>query len=54
LENFFKLYKPMADFWKVFDNSNPKRPRLIAELTDRIENVKQAELWEQLCGEYGS
>src|SRR5437868_6799082 len=54
LENFFKLYKPMADVWRMFDNSNPKKPRLIAELTDRIQKVHRADLWQRLCQEYES
>jgi predicted ABC-type ATPase len=53
LHNFFRIYAPMADFFKFFNNSNPKQPRLIAE-KKVIMNVKDARLWEQIQTRYGS
>lgn len=46
LRNFFHLYQPLADFWKFYDNSEPKRPRLIAEASDTITSVHDAPLWQ--------
>jgi predicted ABC-type ATPase len=30
LVNFFKLYRSLADYWYLFDNSAPGHPALIA------------------------
>jgi predicted ABC-type ATPase len=30
VENFFNLYRPLADGWEFFDNEKGERPRLIA------------------------
>src|SRR5208282_502791 len=37
--NFFRLYRPLADEWKVFDNSHPGQPALIAEGDSIMERV---------------
>ena len=31
IDNFFKVYRPLATFWKVYDNSEPGLSRLIAQ-----------------------
>ena len=31
LRNFFTLYRPLADLWRVYDNSMSGPPRLVAE-----------------------
>ncbi len=48
LANFFHLYRPLADAWQVYENSNPEEPRLIAEADGTIENVVDADVWTQL------
>lgn len=30
LSNFFRLYRPMATSWRLYDNSGPSQPELIA------------------------
>jgi predicted ABC-type ATPase len=32
-ENFWQIYRPLADAWSILDNSNTK-PRLILNLSD--------------------
>ena len=53
LKNFFHLYEPMCDFFQFFDNSNPKRPRLIAEKRDRMIDVKDKCFWDAIQSRYG-
>jgi predicted ABC-type ATPase len=54
IENFFRLYRPMANSWILFDHSNPKTSRRIAEMRDRIETVHDAALWQAISGRYRS
>lgn len=51
LRNFSRLYKPLADFWRFYDNSQPAGPRLIAS-GSRIEpdDVRDIELWNSIMG----
>lgn len=51
LKNFFRLYKPLADFWRFYDNSDPAGPRLIAS-GGRItaDDVKDIEIWSRIMG----
>jgi predicted ABC-type ATPase len=48
LENFFKLYQPIANTWQVWDNSDPKEPRIIAEKNVTMELVENEALWKQI------
>ena len=48
LDNFFRLYRPLANFWKVFNNANPKKPKQIAEGDDKIEKVHDPGLWARV------
>ena len=45
LNNFFSLYRPLANLWRVYDNTQPAEPSLVAKGTLRVQ---QAELWEQI------
>jgi predicted ABC-type ATPase len=45
LQNFFQLYRPIADSWQVYDSSFPNRPRLIAERDSTMEKVHNIPLW---------
>jgi predicted ABC-type ATPase len=53
LDNFFNLYTRFANTWMMMDNSNPRRPRVIARRslgrTARIVNTQQ---WGLLRGRY--
>lgn len=52
-KNFFQLYRPLADSWRIYDNSRPGEPRLISSgENDSIENVTDKPLWEALKREY--
>lgn len=46
--NLTKLYLPLADEWRVFDNS--REPKLVAEgKADGSENVHDATIWKAVC-----
>lgn len=48
VENFFQLYRPLANTWSFYNHSNPKLSRLIAEKCDTIENVHDPALWQAI------
>jgi predicted ABC-type ATPase len=49
LRNFFELYRPLADSWTVYDNSNPTDPRVIARGAGRdVIEVLDADCWRKL------
>ncbi len=52
LDNFFKLYRPLADIWQFFDNSPTSEPKLIAEGTGTIETVADPVRWHELCARF--
>jgi len=46
VRNFFDLYRPIADTWRVYDNVGQRLPRLIASGCGRIaEVVADAAAW---------
>lgn len=47
LDNFFKHYKPMADTWLLFDNSDVV-PRLLAREKDGAAEVFNKELFDKV------
>jgi predicted ABC-type ATPase len=52
IENFFRLYRPMADTWRIYDNSARTGPRLVADGgTDRGESIYGPETWSMIRGE---
>jgi len=52
-KNFFQLYRPIADSWRIYDNSRPGEPRLISSgENDTIEQVADEPLWETFKREY--
>jgi predicted ABC-type ATPase len=54
LTNFFSLYQPMADTWRIFDNSGTPPPRLIAAGRGRdVTLVAGTTTWTQLTKHYG-
>jgi predicted ABC-type ATPase len=54
LKNFLSLYQPMADTWRIFDNSGTPPPRLVAAGRGRdVKLVEDATTWMQLTELYG-
>ncbi len=48
IRNFFKLYRPLADGWRVYDNSSLS-PRLIAHGSGlQVEWVSNQSAWDRL------
>ena len=45
LENFFNIYQPLSDRWRMINNSIVGQPRIIAR---GVLQVKDAPLWQQL------
>ncbi len=45
LENFFNIYQPIADRWRMYDNSDFGNPVIIAR---GVLQVKKRPLWKQL------
>lgn len=53
LRNFFNLYRPIADSWKLYDNSDANQFNLIAsEVKGSSLHVEHEKIWQQLFGEY--
>jgi predicted ABC-type ATPase len=52
LRNFFNLYKPLANSWKMINNANPLKRSAIAESDGTIESVHDAEIWQSIVEEY--
>jgi predicted ABC-type ATPase len=49
IENFFRLYRPLASSWKVYDNSAPGLPRLVAKGDETgTTTVLAQEVWEAI------
>lgn len=55
LLNFFSLYQPIADTWKVYTNSEGIQPSLIASGSkDGPTHVADADIWQFLEKQYGT
>ena len=53
LKNFFSLYKPVADTWTFYDNSDSSGSRLIAEQSiDGKQVIYDGGLWQTLQKSY--
>ena len=49
LQNFFKLYRPVVDRWKMYDNSDGPVPSLIAIGHEgEQDTILNAPVWEQI------
>ena len=52
LKNFFNLYAPIADVWRIYDNSDP-HPSLIATKTHNNPiAIEQPAIWQHLTETY--
>ncbi len=49
LQNFFKLYQPIADSWAFYDNSKFGSPEIIAEGGQTAETIFNQEIWREIC-----
>lgn len=49
LDNFFKLYQPIAESWTVYDNSKFANPVIIAKGFDKTEEIKFPKTWSKIC-----
>ena len=55
LDNFFQLYQPIADNWRMYNNSTAGSPTLIAAgKKSRTTRVADRATWTQLTQEYGN
>lgn len=46
--NFFRLYRPLADTWGIYDNSTLDAPRAVAVgRRDEFTKVLQPDLWQE-------
>jgi len=55
LRNFFELYQPLADAWRVYDNSQITGPRLIAAGSGaRTARLTDEATWQQIHKEFGN
>lgn len=52
LINFFKLYKPLAESWQFYDNSNKKQLNLIASASSNQLTINNEVIWNQLRENY--
>ena len=51
--NFFVLYRPLADTWRLYDGSSIRGPRLIASGAARQPTrVRDEDTWRFASGEY--
>lgn len=52
LNNFFNLYRPIADSWQMYDNSDANNLALIAsKIQDKI-NIGKEDVWKNLVEKY--
>ena len=52
LNNFFQLYRQIADTWRMYDNSQESTPQLIASQDRHGDFINNQLRWEQISGEY--
>ena len=48
LKNFFALYRPLADMWRMIDNSELGFARVIAEVDGTMERIVDPVLWDSI------
>lgn len=46
ISNFFQLYIPLSDTWRLYNNSDPSGPVLVASGREKMEeNISKPDLW---------
>lgn len=54
LINFFSRYRPMSATWRIYDNSRPYSPKLVAAgRGSKVERVEDDAVWAQMQKLYG-
>jgi len=49
LKNFFELYRPLAETWRMYDNSKLPKPRPVAEgERESVVNCDDQETWNRI------
>ena len=49
LKNFFKLYRPLADTWRIYDAAGDKGLSIIAHgEREIVTSVDQPDVWRQI------
>jgi predicted ABC-type ATPase len=49
LDNFFKLYQPIADNWSVYNSSSPDKMNLIANYGKGERKIFDGKSWKEIC-----
>ena len=53
IENFFRLYRPLSDTWRMYNNSVRSGPRIVADGgTGRREAIYDPATWSMIRGEH--
>ena len=52
IENFFRLYRPLSVTWRIYDNSEPSWPRIVADgRGDANETIYDPKTWSLIRGD---
>ena len=52
IRNFFQLYRPLSNTWRMYDNSEPTWPRLVADGgVAASETIYDPKTWRMIRGE---
>jgi predicted ABC-type ATPase len=54
LRNFFRLYRPIATSWLMYDNSGDVLRLIAAGAGKSVQQVSDAAAWEQISREFGN
>jgi hypothetical protein len=55
IRNFLRLYRPIADTWRLYDNSPASGPRLVAVgAKEQVLELRDQALWKQINALQGS
>ena len=52
LKNFFNLYAPIADVWRIYDNSDPQPSLITAKINNNPIEIEQPSIWQHLMETY--
>ena len=52
LENFFRIYQPIATMWKMYYNGEPTGPQLVAQGNESVgEQIVIPDMWNHIKAE---
>lgn len=52
LKNFFNLYMPIADVWRIYDNSNQHPSLIAAKINNEPVAIEQPSIWQNIMESY--